>query len=217
MIVDLHLREKLVLIAGGGKQALKKVKVLLSEECSILVVSKRALPEIEDMAVAGRLELMRADLRSTNILQGLKPFAVLAVTDDSKLNLKVLEEAKKAGALAFSSDCPQQSDFASVATIGIGGIVDVAVSTGGRSPIMAEKLKSEIEPVVRSIVTDAQIGRVMAQHAAREMAREAISDQGERRRFLYAVMDDPSIERLIKDGKHVRVRSRIADLLKGWR
>ena len=216
MIVDLHLRDRFVLVVGGGGQALKKTKDLLQEGCSILVISKDVVPEIEDLATEGHIRLQRAALADAGALKKHRPFLVISATSNTKLNQEITAAAGEMGILAFSSDCPQQSSFASVSTIAAGGPVRVAVSTGGRSPIMARKIREEIESAVRDAVTEERLNQIRVQETAREMAG-AIGTQRQRRRFLYAVMDDPAIDRLIKAGDLTEVRGRIRDLLENWR
>ena len=49
LIIDLHLSEKLVIIVGAGNEALKRIKLLLNEECQIIVLGQKPNPEIEKL------------------------------------------------------------------------------------------------------------------------------------------------------------------------
>ena len=216
MIVDLHLEGRSVVIVGGGRQALKKTRALLQERCRVTVISESAAPEIEEMASSGMISLVRARLAGAADLRRYSPFLVMSATDDAGLNRKIVEAAREVGSLAFSSDCPRGSDFASVSVISIGGMVDIAVSTGGRSPVMAKVLKSEIEPAVRGLITAEHINRIRVQQIAREIAMSGIESQEERRRFLYRIAEDRTAEQLIKDGDEAGVRRRISSLLESW-
>lgn len=205
-----------MLVIGGGSQALKRIKGLLEEGCQIDVIAESVVPEIDKAAAAGQVRLRMAALEDTRILEEYRPFLVIASTDRLDLNRKITDAARSLGILAYSSDCPEKSDFGSVSTITVGDYVKVAVSTSGRSPIMAKKIREAMEPAVREIVTEECLGMIRTQEIARESSRDVIRTQERRRRFLYAIADDPVTERLIKDRDFTGIQRRIMTLLEDW-
>ena len=213
MIVDIRLKGRSALIIGGGGQALKRARGLLGEGCSVSVVAKDVSPEMARMASRGEIRLETAEIADARILEERRPFLVVAATDDPSLNREMAEAARKMGILAYASDSPESSDFASVSVIAAGGPVRVAVSTGGKSPIMARRIREAIEPAVRDAVTDECLGTITAQETARRLAAPVIATQEARREFLYEVMDDPVTERLIKDKDTTGIQERVMTLL----
>ena len=156
MIVDLNLRGNLVIVVGAGGEGLKKVNSLLTQDCKILVVSDRANTQIQKLAKQGKIEFKKTRLENADFLDEYEPFLVMAATDDRGLNRKIVEKAKKMRAYAYAADDPEVSDFAHPSVINIQDTIQVAISTGGRSPAMARKLKLKAEKIFQNLV---EIGR----------------------------------------------------------
>ncbi|MDO9574335.1 MAG: NAD(P)-dependent oxidoreductase, partial [Candidatus Contubernalis sp.] len=81
--INIKVKERKVLIVGGGEVAFRKVKNLLSFGARILVVSPGVLPEIESMAGEGLIKLFQVKYNST-YLEGC--CLVIGATDDRKVN-----------------------------------------------------------------------------------------------------------------------------------
>ena len=86
-------------------------------------------------------------LKDASFLSSYKPFVVMACTNDRQLNRKIVKKAKTMKCYAYASDDPEISDFAHPSVINIEDAVQIAVSTGGKSPAMARKIKLEAEKV----------------------------------------------------------------------
>ncbi len=217
MIVDLHLRGRLVIVVGAGREGMRKVEALLGQDCEILLVAEEFGPAAEARAAEGRVTLERARLDGAGFLERRDPYVVMAATDDRALNRAISEKARASGCLAYAADDPDCSDFAhpSIASAG-GGTVQVAVSTGGRSPAMAGRIRRRLEGILAEAVTDEDVLHIRLQEAARREAKAAIGAHAERRRYLYAVMADGRVKRLIKQGDLAGARRRAMEILGGW-
>ena len=152
MIVDLRLDSKRVLVVGGGREATKRVAAMAGEDCTITVVSPALSDAILGMADSGRITAVR-ERADASVVERMRPDVVVAATDDHPLNRSLMAEARHRRILGYSSSDPQCSDFAHLAQAEFGGMVRVAVSTGGRSPAAAKLIRDEIRRAMEGVVT----------------------------------------------------------------
>lgn len=217
MIVDLHLKGNLVIVVGGGSEALKKVEALLTQNCKILVISDKVNSKIKNFAVRKKIQLKKMKLENAGFLSKYKPYLVIASTDDKSLNRKIVEKARKMHCLVYASDDPDVSDFAHPSVINIEDTIQVAVSTGGKSPAMAKKIKSQAEKVFKKIVKKEDIFQIKLQEIVREQAKKRIPTQVERKKFLYTVINDKEIKQLIKENNLKKAQKLATVILKDWK
>jgi precorrin-2 dehydrogenase/sirohydrochlorin ferrochelatase len=213
LIVDLNLRGDLVIIVGGGNEGLKKVNTLLTQDCKILLISDTTNRQIQNYVKEKKIAFKQMKLANVNFLKKYKPFMVLATTSDHELNRKIVEQAKLLHCYAYASDDPEVSDFAFGSVINIEDTVQIAISTGGRSPAMARKLKIQAEQVFRKLIKKEDIYHIKLQDFARKAAKTKLSTFPERRRFLYGVMNDDRVKQLIQDGNLKKAQKRVMEIL----
>ena len=68
----------------------------------------------------------------------------MAATDDKELNRKLVEKGRSIGAFVYAADDPNISDFSYTSLVNVEGIIQVAISTSGKSPIMARKIRINV-------------------------------------------------------------------------
>jgi len=217
MIVDLHLKGELVIIVGGGAEALKKINSLLTQDCKILVLSEKTNTQIKNYVSKKKIKFKKIKLGNADFLSQYNPYLVMATTDDRNLNRKIVNHARKMNCLAYAADDPEISDFSHPSVINIEDTVQVAISTGGRSPAMARKLKIEAEKIFKKIVNKEEIYQIKLQEIARKAAKGRISTQKERKKFLYSVLNDKYIKQLIKDDEPQKAQKRAMLMLEEWK
>jgi precorrin-2 dehydrogenase/sirohydrochlorin ferrochelatase len=213
LIVDLNLKGNLVLVVGGGNEGLKKVNALLTQDCKILVISDETNKEIERYVKQKKITFKKIKLQNANFLKKYKPFMVMATTDDRELNRKIVEQAKKMRCYAYAADDPAVSDFAFGSVINIEDTVQIAVSTGGRSPAMARKIRMQAEKVFKKIIKKEDIYQIKLQDFARNAAKTKLDTFPERKKFLYSVMNDNHVKQLIKEGNFKNAKMRVMKML----
>jgi precorrin-2 dehydrogenase/sirohydrochlorin ferrochelatase len=101
--------------------------------------------------------------------------------------------------------------------INIEDTVQIAISTGGRSPAMARKLKLRAEKIFKKIIKKEDIYQIKLQQIARDAAKKIIPTQLERKKFLYSVLNDKAIKQLIKDNKLKKAQQRAMLMLRKWK
>jgi precorrin-2 dehydrogenase / sirohydrochlorin ferrochelatase len=217
LIVDLNIKGKRAIVVGGGIEGIRKVRALLGQDCKITVISNRFNRFLIEQADSGRIELVKARLKDANILDNYNDaFLVLAATNDRELNRKIIERGRSLRAFVYAADDPPVSDFSYASIINIEGIVQVAISTSGKSPLMARKIRIKAERVLRRIIKKADIENAKLQEFARQAARPHIRTVDERKEFLYSVVKNRQIQNLIKEDRIEDAKSATLELLHKW-
>ena len=215
--MDLNLKGNLVIVVGGGAEGYKKVNSLLTQNCKILVISDKVNTQLSNYIKQKKISFKKTKLKDASFLSKYKPFLVMATTNDRELNRKIIQKAKKMKCYVYASDDPEVSDFAHPSVINIEDTVQIAISTGGRSPAMARKLKLQTEKIFKKTIKKEDIYQIKLQQIARDSAKKIIPTQLERKKFLYSVLHDKTIKQLIKDEKLKKAQQRAMLMLREWK
>mgnify|MGYP001231633133 FL=1 len=205
-----------MIVIGSGNEGVKKVNSLLTQDCKILVISDKLNSQIERYVKQGKIKFKKTKLKDAIFLSKYKPYLVMATTSDRMLNRKIVEKARKMKSYAYASDDPEISDFAHPSIINIADTIQIAVSTGGSSPAMARKIKLKAEPFFKKNISNEDIYQIKLQKFARFEAKQVLSTQLDRKKFLYAVMNDKRVKGLLKEGKYKMSQVRVKKMLKEW-
>ena len=205
-----------MIVIGSGNEGVKKVNSLLTQDCKILVISDKLNSQIERYVKQGKIKFKKTKLKDATFLSKYKPYLVMATTSDRMLNRKIVEKARKMKSYAYASDDPEISDFAHPSIINIADTIQIAVSTGGSSPAMARKIKLKAEPFFKKNISNEDIYQIKLQKFARFEAKQVLSIQLDRKKFLYAVMNDKRVKGLLKEGKYKMSQVRVKKMLKEW-
>ena len=217
MIVDLNLKGNLVIVVGGGDEGYKKVNSLLTQDCKILLISDKVNTQLSNFIKQKKIKFKKTKLKDAGFLSKYKPFLVMATTNDRQLNRKIIQKAKKMKCYVYASDDPEVSDFAHPSVINIEDTVQIAISTGGKSPAMARRLKLQTEKIFKKIIKKEDIYQIKLQQIARERAKKTIPTQIERKKYLYSVLNDKTIKQLIKDNNLKKAQQRAMLMLSKWK
>ncbi len=137
----LKLEGKQCLVVGAGKIGEPKIGGLLETGARIRVVSLDASPTVREWARAGKIELeVRAF--SAEDLDGA--FLAIVATNSRTLNERVYREAQSRAVLCNVVDVPDLCDFFYPAIVRRGDL-QIAVSTAGQSPSLAQKIRQQLE------------------------------------------------------------------------
>ena len=205
-----------MIVVGSGNEGVKKVNSLLTQDCKILVISDKLNSQIERYVKQGKIKFKKTKLKDAVFLSKYKPYLVMATTSDRILNRKIVEKARKMKSYAYASDDPEISDFAHPSIINIADTIQIAISTGGSSPAMARKIKLKAEPFFKKNISNEDIYQIKLQKFARFEAKQVLSTQLDRKKFLYAVMNDKRVKGLLKEGKYKMSQVRVKKMLKEW-
>jgi precorrin-2 dehydrogenase/sirohydrochlorin ferrochelatase len=168
----LDLEGRSCLIVGGGTVALEKVRGLLDCGARVTVVAPWIIDELRTLDV----ELVRRRYRASD-LDGR--FLVVAATSISSLNRGVHEDAEARSLLCNVVDVPELCSFILPAVIRRDPIA-IAVSTGGASPALAQRIRDDIAGLVGP--EHAELARRLRE--LRPWAKDNLPSYEERREFF---------------------------------
>ncbi|HUU40229.1 MAG TPA: bifunctional precorrin-2 dehydrogenase/sirohydrochlorin ferrochelatase [Desulfatiglandales bacterium] len=138
--VFLDLKDKKVLVIGGGKVAERKIKNLLTYGCSIYIISKNLTPALKRLVSENKVENIPYESLETFMDDA---FMVIAATDNPEINTGVALQARERGILVNAVDQPQDCNFI-MPSIVRQGALQIAISTSGKSPALAKKIRKEM-------------------------------------------------------------------------
>ena len=199
MLVDLNFKGKYVVVVGGGSESYRKTQSFVEAGSKILVVSKTFSQGIKKLHTQRKLELLQEEVKDAeDFVKSLnpKPDLLVAVTNDHKLNAQLIKHAKATGCIVYAVDDPATSDFILPALAKVGE-VRIAVSTVGKSPVMARVLRQRIE----KMITEEDLLQIKLQSYLRANLKQRISDQKVRRRILYKILKNDEVKKLLRDEK----------------
>lgn len=137
----LKLTERKALVVGAGAIAEAKIESLLQAEADVLVVAPEASHKIQRWASAGKITWHKKSFQLSD-LEGI--FLVIAATPFSEVNATVFENARLRRILCNAVDDPEHCDFYYPAVVRRGKL-QLAISTEGNSPALAQKLRKQLE------------------------------------------------------------------------
>lgn len=139
--VSLDLRSKKCVVVGGGQVALRKVKALAECKANVTVISPDLCAELVQMAERKEIKVLSRAYRAGDLSGAV---IAVAATDDNETNRQIVTEARQERVPVNVVDDPEASDFI-VPSYLRRGDVTIAVSTGGRSPALARKIRTRLE------------------------------------------------------------------------
>jgi precorrin-2 dehydrogenase len=205
------------MVIGGGTEGSRKIRGLLGQNCKITVISNRLNRYLRNLEKQGKIEIVKTKLKDASILDNYKnQFLVLAATSDRSLNRKLVEKGRSMGSFVYAADDPQFSDFSYASIINIEGILQVAISTYGKSPIMARKLRIKLERILHRIIRKSDIENTKLQEFARLAAKNRLKTSEKRKQFLYSIIRDRNIQSLIDEDRVEDAKTATLELLNEW-
>jgi precorrin-2 dehydrogenase/sirohydrochlorin ferrochelatase len=145
--IFLKLHNLNVLIVGGGNVGLEKLSFMLksSPNANVEVVAPKFLPELEALVEKHpSVKLTQAKFKKKMLK---KRNLVIACTDDLKVNKRVYELSRKRYLICNIADTPDLCDYY-LGGIVTKGNVKIAISTNGKSPTTAKRLREFFEEVI---------------------------------------------------------------------
>jgi len=194
----LDLRDRLALVVGGGRVGEAKVRTLLRSGARVRVVAPVLCEGLQQLGRDGTIE-HRARRFEPADMEGAS--VAIAATDDADANAAVATAARERGIAVNVADDPSLSTFIMPAVVDRGPI-QVAISTGGASPVLAKRLAALVEAAVPE-----EFARLAAFAARyREAVKQRFADVATRRAFWERALDG-DIARLVLAGREDEARA----------
>ena len=202
--VFLNLQDRLCVVIGGGKVAEGKVDGLLAAVARVRLVAPALTPALEELVREQRIEHVARAYRPGDLAGA---FLAISATDERAVNEQVWQEANARSLLVNVVDDTPHCNFIAPSILRQGDLA-IAISTSGKAPALAVRLKEQIAPLVGP------------EHARfLELAsslRERLAAQrpsfAERRALWYQLVDSDVIE-LLRSGDEAAARARMEEIM----
>ena len=190
-----------VFILGTGEVATRRANKFLNHG---------AIVKLAGNSINEELSKNGAELYSTDDVDDLVDWSDLVViaSGDRKLSDYVADISKDK--LVNRADFPDNGDIIVPTSFNIGDI-EISIFTNGKSPLMAKQLRKRIQ----SIITEDDILEIELQDYSRSLLKEYVSNQKDRRDYLYEIFENEEIQELIKSRKIDEAKSVIFELIQG--
>jgi siroheme synthase-like protein len=194
--IFVKLRDRLVVVIGGGAIAEGKIESLLAAEARIRVVAPQVTPSIAQSIAQGRIE-WRSKTFAPADLDGA--FLVIAATSAPGVNAAVFNEADGRGILCNAVDDIEHCHFYYGSVVQRGDL-QIAISTNGKSPALAQRLR---------VLLEKQFGPEYELWlewlgAARELLRAGDSSADSKKVLLHHLASEPMFERFLQEARRQR-------------
>lgn len=203
----LDLRNQKCLVVGGGNVAVRKVLNLLECGADLKVVSLLPDQKLVELAARKTILLEERAFRASDV-NGC--FLVFAATNDEEVNQLVFEICEKESILVNVVDEPERCRFFVPSTLRRGSLT-VSVSTEGKSPLLARKMRENLENNIGfeyEVYTDL-LGE------ARKMVKLRFANESVRK-GLFEEIQKIDVLPLIKQGKKNEAKERILQCIYSW-
>jgi len=209
--ISLDLRDKPVLLVGGGEVAFRKAQGLSRTGCRLFIVARDFSPPFQAWL---KKQSFQAERRAYRNGEAAQYFLVISATDDAEVNRNVFEDAEGAGRLINVVDQPRLCNIYIPSRIERGNL-QVSISTGGQCPAFARWLRRELEGVVPQ-----RYGPLLDRVAAiRTRMKETVPSPDARRRVLERLLhseasrrflagDDRLLERMERGWERAKLKRR---------
>ena len=202
--VFLKIKDRPCLVVGGGKVAARKVRLLARADASITLVSPELCDEVAAAVKKGTLRHVERGFREGD-LDGV--ILVIAATDDAALNRSVSELARRQGIPVNVVDNPALCSFIMPSIIDRSPL-QVAVSTGGKSPVLARLLRARLESFIPAAY--GQLAKLVDEY--RQRVKDRFADVEQRRYFWESILQGRVAE-LLFAGQEEKARTALQEAI----
>jgi len=192
----LKLEGRRCLVVGAGPVAEEKIEGLLRAGADIRVVAPHATARIRAWARAKKIRWEERKFRPLNLA---KVFLVVAATSSRALHAQIYREARRRAVLCNVVDDPKHCDFYYGSVVRRGAL-QIAISTAGHSPALAQRLRKKIE---REFGEEYELWLEDLGKARKGLFGKAISPR-RRRALLHRLASQASFEDFVRRRKRLR-------------
>ena len=196
--IFLKVEDRPCLVVGGGKVAARKVSLLMRAGASITTVSPVLGDELRVLLEQGAIAHVARDFQDEDLDDCV---LVIAATDDEAVNRSVSELANSRRIPVNVVDSPDLCSFI-VPSIIDRSPVQIAVSTGGASPVLARLLRSRLESYIPAAY--GRLAKLVDEYRQRVKQRFTTTDQ---RRYFWESIFQGNVAELLFAGHDEKARA----------
>lgn len=184
--INVRIRDRNVVVIGGGRVAHRKVLGLLDAGAKVKIVSPKLTNELLLLSQSGQISWQPEPYTKENLEGAL---LIVAATNDQETNQAVKRDAAP-NQLVNLADDPEESDF-QVPSVLKRGNLTIAVSTSGASPVLAKKIRRQLE----QMFAEEYESYLDFLAYSRKEIKAAVQDETVKRKLLRIIAD----ERFVND------------------
>jgi precorrin-2 dehydrogenase/sirohydrochlorin ferrochelatase len=180
------LKGKKVIVVGGGIVAQRKIETLLEYGAVVGVIARDLTPSLNGYVKEERVKLLGQKFKDSH-LNGV--FMVMAATDNHTLNHQISLSARKRGLFINAVDQPSECNFIVPSILRRGDLL-IAISTSGKSPALAKKIREDLE---KQYGNEYEILLILMGRLRKEILSRGLS-QDENSRMFHRIVDSHILE-----------------------
>jgi precorrin-2 dehydrogenase/sirohydrochlorin ferrochelatase len=196
MPIFVKLRDRLVVVVGGGAIAEGKMEGLFAAEARVRVIAPQVTPAIAQWIAQGKVE-WKAKTFAPADLDGA--FLIIAATSAAGVNETVFTEADARGILCNAVDDIERCHFYYGSVVQRGDL-QIAISTNGKSPALAQRLRLQLE---RQFGPEYELWLEWL-GAARELLRAGDNSADSKKVLLHHLASEPMFVRFLQEARRQR-------------
>ena len=194
--IFVKLRDRLVVVVGGGLVAQGKIEGLFAAEARVRVVAPQVTPVIAQWIAQGKVEWHAKEFAPAD-LDGA--FLVIAATSAPGVNAAVFVEADTRGILCNAVDDIENCHFYYGSVVQRGDL-QIAISTNGKSPALAQRLRLRLE---KQFGPEYELWLEWL-GAARELLRAGDGSADSKKALLHHLASQPMFEQFLDEARRKR-------------
>ena len=199
--IYIDIEDRDVVIIGGGNVCARKAETMMKYGAHVTIVSPEFTDEIEAWATEGVLELRRKPYEEPD-LNGAS--IVIASTDDPCINARIARDCRRRKIPVNVVDVTHLCEFI-VPAIVESGSIQIAVSTGGKSPALARTLKEDLQKFVGPEYDE--VNQVLG--SLRSAAKKTLPTDIDRKRFFDSIIAKGILD-MLREGRRTDAYAIIA-------
>jgi precorrin-2 dehydrogenase/sirohydrochlorin ferrochelatase len=179
--IFIDLQGKNGIVVGGGTVAQRKIETLIEYGAVIHVVARQLTSALSRYVEEGKIRFLGHEFRESHLTDA---FIVIAATDDPLINHQVSMNARERGLLVNAVDQPSDCNFIVPSVLRRGDLL-IAVSTSGKSPALAKKVRETLEKMYGR---EYELLLILMGHLRKEILSRGLS-QAENMRIFHKLVD----------------------------
>lgn len=200
--IYLDIENRDVLIVGGGNVSARKAGTLMKYGAKVTVLSPEVSEEIREWGASGKLKIVLEKYGESHLAGTAM---VIGATDDPCVNARIARDCRRRRIPVNVVDVTHLSEFIVPAIVEQGSI-QIAVSTGGKSPALARTLRETLEKTIGREYS--QVNDLLG--SLRKSAKKSLPSDHDRKRFFDRIIAR-DILTLLREGQNHEAWTIVAD------
>lgn len=196
----MNVQGRRVVVVGGGRVAVRKVRSLLECGAAVTVISPAIEPELQFLAASGSIQWLGRRFDDGALDGIVEPALVFGTTDRREVNEQIYKAAVQRGIPCNIADDPEYCTFTVPAVVTRGDLA-IAVSTGGASPALARRIRERLEAEFGP-----EYGKLTKLLAAVRRQVLATGDDSDRNKRMFFDLVDSDLLHALKADDRARVK-----------